>query len=46
MTLLEKIKQNKSLSKKDMQSFIVTLFDSNIETNVKVELLKAYTKSI
>ena len=43
MTLLEKIKQNKSLSKKDMQSFIVTLFDSNIETNVKVELLKAYT---
>ena len=26
-----------------MQSFIVTLFDSNIETNVKVELLKAYT---
>ena len=43
MPLLEKIKQNKSLSKKDMQSFIVTLFDSNIETNVKVELLKAYT---
>ena len=26
-----------------MQSFIITLFDSNIETNVKVELLKAYT---
>ncbi|MDU1712588.1 MAG: anthranilate phosphoribosyltransferase, partial [Staphylococcus epidermidis] len=43
MPLLEKIKQNKSLSKKDMQSFIITLFDSNIETNVKVELLKAYT---
>ena len=42
MTFLRKLNKI-NLYLKDMQSFIVTLFDSNIETNVKVELLKAYT---